>query len=365
MSRDESSLPAVTGADEVPVPGGPASPPNAAGGATLRGQVMELINDVLTNPDPDAQWARSQLRKQLALHPDEPERALLEHLVATRKPASPQRSLPHPGGSAIPGSPEAPFHQPVAQGARTRKRIESVLGSRMLLTAFQPVRELPDGRTTGFEALTRFVSRDGASADTWFREAEAVGLGPELEIAALQCALSAAGEIPSHLFVAFNLSPATFTDSRVHDLLQSSGLAMDKTILEFSGRASGEQWKVVVRALEPLRDRGLRIAVDGSGAGFTPADQILSLRPDIIKLDRAFIDNIIESADQDEPAVIGLAQEVGAVLAAEGIETEAELAAVIAAGMTAGQGYLLGRPSVHPLDWSAWIIQTETVPAET
>jgi hypothetical protein len=61
--------------------------------------------------------------------------------------------------------------------------------------------------------------------------------------------------------------------------------------------------------------------------------------------------------ETDEPAVIGLAREVGALLAAEGIETEAELAAVIAAGVTAGQGYLLGRPSVHPLDWSPWVIQ--------
>lgn len=100
------------------------------------------------------------------------------------------------------------------------------------------------------------------------------------------------------------------------------------------------------------------MAVDGSGAGFTPADRILSLRPDIIKLDRTFIAGILEEPGLDEPAVISLAQEVGAVLAAEGIETDAELAAVIDAGLTAGQGYLLGRPSVHPLDWSSWVIQT-------
>lgn len=47
-----------------------------------------------------------------------------------------------------------------------------------------------------------------------------------------------------------------------------------------------------------------------------------------------------------------------------GIETEAELSAVMQAGMTAAQGYMLGRPSVHPLDWSAWIIR-ETVRAPT
>ncbi|WP_268892368.1 EAL domain-containing protein [Arthrobacter sp. 9AX] len=247
---------------------------------------MELINDVLNDPDPDRHWARLQLRSHLARHPDEPERAFLEHLVVTREPATRQHSFPAPGGSAIAESPEAPFLQRPT-GVGSRKEIESVLGNRMLLTAFQPVRELPDGRTRGFEALTRFVSRDGASADVWFREAAAIGLGPELEIAALQCALNAAREIPPHLFVAFNLSPATFTDNRVQDVLQGCGLGMDKIIIEFRGRASSEQWTSLIRALEPLRELGLRVAVDGSGPGFTPYEQILSLEPDIIKLDRA------------------------------------------------------------------------------
>ncbi|GAC1450663.1 MAG: hypothetical protein PVSMB10_04830 [Pseudarthrobacter sp.] len=233
-----------------------------------------------------------------------------------------------------------------------------------MLTAFQPVRELPDGRITGFEALIRFVSSDGASADTWFREAEAVGLRPELEIAALQCAVSAARDIPPHLFVAFNLSPATFTDHQVQHLLQNCSMAMDRIIIELNGRSSDEQWAALTRTLAPLRERGLRVAVDGSGAGFTPAAPIQSLRPDIIKLDRTFIDGILDDHDEDEPAVIGLARDVGAVLSAEGIETGEELAAVVEAGMTAGQGYLLGRPSVHPLDWSAWLIESEPASAE-
>lgn len=274
MSGDESSLPAVTGADEIPGPGGPGLPPQAAN-ATLRGQVLELINDVLTDPDPSGEWARSQLRKQLAAYPDEPERALLEHLMGTRKLASPQDSLPAPVAPA-PGEPlPTPSPQPVTPDPGTRRRIRSILGDRMLLTAFQPIRELPDERITGFEALTRFVGSDGASADTWFREAEAVGLGPELEIAALRCALVAAREIPSHFFLAFNLSPATFTDPRVQDLLQHSGLAIDKIVIELKGPANDGQWNALLRALKPLRQQGLQVAVDGSGAGFTPAKRIL------------------------------------------------------------------------------------------
>lgn len=80
----------------------------------------------------------------------------------------------------------------------------------MLLTAFQPIRELSAGNVAGFEALARFVSRDGASADTWLRETAAAGLGEDLEIAALHCALSAA-------------------------LLESGDVAMDRIVIELVG----------------------------------------------------------------------------------------------------------------------------------
>ncbi|MCP8998136.1 EAL domain-containing protein [Pseudarthrobacter sp. RMG13] len=323
-----------------------------------------MINDVLTDPDPEGEWARSQLRNHLASHPDEPERALLEHLMGTRELSGPKHRLAAPAGPVVTERLSAPVLQPGAQAGGIRKRIQSVLGNRLLLTALQPVYELPGGRITGFEALTRFVSSDGKDADTWFREAEAVGLGPELEIAALECAMSAAQGIPPHLFVAFNLSPASLADIRVQGMLENCGLAMDKIIIELIGRASDEIWSSLIQALVPFRKCGLRVAVDGSGKGFTPAEQVLSLRPDIIKLDRTVIDGILLGTERDEPAVIGLANEVGAVLAAEGIETETELAAVIELGMTAGQGFLLGRPSVDPLEWSAWVVQAEAAPAE-
>lgn len=213
----------------------------------------------------------------------------------------------------------------------------------------------------GFEGLARFVSSDGASADTWFREATAIGLGPDQEIAALQCALSAAREIPSHLFVAFNLSPKTLMYSMVQGLLENYDVPIERIIIELTGKVEENDWSAFTQALKPLRQRGLRIAIDGSGDG--SAAYISKMRPDIIKLGRNFMEGLMNPVDRQRnvSGVIMLAQEIGAVLAAEGIETQSELAAAIEAGMTAGQGYLLGRPSVHPLDWSAWIIQTETV----
>lgn len=356
MSRDESSFPSGTGAGDVPGPGGPKLPLQAAEGITLRAQVLELINDVLGDTEPGGEPGRLHLRDQLAAHPNDPAKAFLEHLIWTRKPDRqvplPASGVPHAGGS-----PAAFQKEQGARSAGMTKRVKSVLGSQRLLTAFQPILELPEGRVVGFEALTRFVTSDGADAETWFAEAEAVGLGTELELAALQCAVSAARTVPSHLFMAFNLSPATLTESRTHDVLQRSGLAMDKIVIELRGRADDTQWDSAIRSMEPLRHCGLRVAVDGSGPAFVPAGQILRLRPDIIKVDRAFINGIVEGDNRDEPAVMELAREVGAVLAGEGIETEAELAAVIDAGLTSGQGYLLGRPSIDPLEWSSWVIE--------
>jgi EAL domain-containing protein (putative c-di-GMP-specific phosphodiesterase class I) len=365
MSKDEVS--ADAGAEPAQGPGEPEVQRVVQRRKVgLREQVLDIVRDVLADPCPAREWARNQLRELLATHPGHPERAFLEHLVTTRQRTTgfEEEDLPAPGGLGA-GSLmcEEPRRIRVPVERRSTKRIKALLGDRMLLTAFQPVRELPDGKVTGFEALARFVSKDGASADTWFREAAAIGLGPDLEIAALQCALSAARDIPQHLFIAFNVSPVTVTQTRTIELLNASRLPLDRIIIELTGRTSDRGWSDLIRVLTPLRAKGLRVAVDGSGPGYTPAAHIRRLRPDIIKVDRTFIENILGDRSADDPAVIELAWEVGAVLAAEGIETEEELAAVLRAGMTVGQGYLLGRPSVHPLDWSAWIIQTETVDA--
>lgn len=363
MSRDEFSVPQDAGAEQTP--GGAGAPETSAGDEmTLRQQVVEIIDAVLAETDPGGEWARTQLRDLIKAHPDDPEGALLEHLMATRNhPISPHDSVLPPGvGAPLRGSSVKPRPVPVPFSLDVRKRIKAVLRDKLLLTAFQPINELPDGNVIGVEALTRFVGHDGASADVWFREAAASGLGTDLEIAALHCALTAAREVPRNMFVAFNLTPATCHDPRVRETLGGAQLTPDRIVVEITGSpgtAEGLSW---ADALGPLRRRGLRLAVSASGAGFVSMDQITRLRPDIIKLERHLIEGIKDSEGQQIRAasIIELARQIGAAVVAEGIETRAELSAVSALGVAAGQGYLLGRPSVQPLDWSAWTIQAQT-----
>lgn len=303
-------------------------------GETLRRQVLEIISDVLADSDPQKAWAREQLLDLLATHMDDPEQALLHHLISTRN--VPKSSQPDP--------------------AEDSSGAEAAAGKRMLLTAFQPIRQLPGGEVIGVEALARFISHEGTSADVWFRGAAAMGLGPDLEIAALHLALSAAGEIPPRLFASFNLSPTACADPRVQALMLGGTVDPDRMVIEIMGDLADRELSGLAAVLSPLRQHGVRLAVDGSGPTATSAKQILHLLPDIIKVDRDFLADAVAPGNGPgtAPFVFALAEQTGATLSAEGIESREELAAVVKLGITRGQGYLLGRPSVDPRDWAAW-----------
>lgn len=127
-------------------------------------------------------------------------------------------------------------------------------------------------------------------------------------------------------------------------------------VLELTEAMTREQSAPIVAALAPLRRRGLRLAVDTAASFFTSLRHIAHVRPDVIKLDR----NLIAGIDTDAlrsslgEAMVGFAEQIGAVVTAQGIETPEELAIVTSLGITEGQGYLLGRPTTRPADWKEW-----------
>jgi EAL domain-containing protein (putative c-di-GMP-specific phosphodiesterase class I) len=100
------------------------------------------------------------------------------------------------------------------------------------------------------------------------------------------------------------------------------------------------------RHLDPLRSRGARIAVDDAGEGYAGLQQVMRMRADIIKLDRALVADV--HADPAKIALIGslvhFARSTGASICAEGVETLDELRVLIHLGVAHGQGWALGRP---------------------
>lgn len=237
----------------------------------------------------------------------------------------------------------------------TRQQVEALIETRHVSTAFQPVRSLSTGKPIGVEALTRFRG-SAESPDVHFADADSVGLRADLELVALETALDAARVLPSHLYIAANLSPDVCRDPRLPDVLRHSGIPSGRIVVEVTERHAVEDYALLRRALQPLRNSGVRIAVDDAGAGFASMRHILELAPDLIKLDR----DVIAGIDADPArqalatAMVVFAAGIAAQLVAEGIETPGELATITKMGIHVGQGYLLGRRSLNASDWTGW-----------
>ncbi len=102
----------------------------------------------------------------------------------------------------------------------------------------------------------------------------------------------------------------------------------------------------LIRFVKHYRAEGFLIALDDMGAGFSNLDRISMLEPDIIKLDRSLVHEIERSYHKQEvfKCLVGLANKVGAVVVAEGVETEAELNAAMEFGAHLIQGFCFARP---------------------
>lgn len=323
----------------------------------IRKQAAEIIDAVLSGSAPEQASARDRLREHLAAYPGRPDIALAEHLAALRPLTTFPPVIPEvPGPARVPGVRPPAGELSLQPEESLSSRIGAVLKGRMLVTAFQPIHDLAVGGVGGAEALTRFVSTGSETVEDWFAGARDARLGSDLEFAALECALTAAKELPENLYVALKLSPSTCLDPLLVGLLERSGMAPERIVLELTEALTIEQPAALVAALAPLRRNGVRLAVDHAGSYFASMRHIRHLRPDIIKLDR----NLIAGIDTDTlrhalgEALVGFAEQIGAVAIAEGIETSAELSAVTDLGMAAGQGYFLGRPTTLRADWNGW-----------
>jgi EAL domain-containing protein (putative c-di-GMP-specific phosphodiesterase class I)/CheY-like chemotaxis protein len=229
-------------------------------------------------------------------------------------------------------------------------RVQQVLGTPGALhLVFQPIFELRSGTVVGAEALSRFTLPPPRPPDEWFRDAAEVGMATVLESAAGGAALEGMADLPRGAHLSINVSPATIVDPMFARLFD--GAAVDHVVIEVTEHAPVRDYGRLAAALQPLRDRGLRLAVDDAGSGYAGLRHILRLGPDILKLDIDLTRGIGKDRARHamSVALIRFAEEMGMVIVAEGIETEDELAALRELGVPWGQGYLLGRPGPLPL----------------
>jgi PAS domain S-box-containing protein len=228
-----------------------------------------------------------------------------------------------------------------AEMGRGRDRISDIIEQRAFHPVFQPILEIVRRRIVGYEALTRFDN--GSNPEVVFAEADAVGLGHELETATLRAALAASAALPRPAWLNLNVSPGlVIAGEPLRSILAASPRRL---VLEVTEHTAIEDYSAFREAMAALGPKVL-LAVDDAGAGFASLRHILELRPAFVKLDRWLVAGL-ESDDARQAMIFGLrhfARATSCQLIAEGIETEDELAALKALDIPLGQGYLLGRP---------------------
>jgi EAL domain-containing protein (putative c-di-GMP-specific phosphodiesterase class I) len=215
----------------------------------------------------------------------------------------------------------------------------------------QPLVDLQRGTVVGYELLSRFALDRPVPVppDRVFAAAERQDQGAALEAMVLGRAIAVAAKRPANCFVTVNVDPAHLEHPAVRAAFGESSLA--GIVVELTEHRPFSALSGLRQTVERLRAQGALIALDDAGAGHAGLREMVELKPELIKLDRALIMGLHESeAKRTMVQMVGeLANRLDAWLLAEGVEEESEADALMKLGVPLGQGYFFGRPG--PL-WS-------------
>jgi len=225
-----------------------------------------------------------------------------------------------------------------------------------LRLALQPVVDLRDGSTVGAEALARWHHREHGwiAPDRFIPVAEATGQIATLGDWVLRTAArhAAARADRGGWRIAVNVSALQLRGQEiaatVERVLRATGLPAAALELELTESAIVDEGERLLADLAALRALGVGVAIDDFGTGYSSLQYLKRLPVDRLKIDRAFVRNL--DHDPDNHAIVAtiaaLENQFGLALTAEGVETEDEVAALLALGCYTAQGYYYARPQL-------------------
>ena len=256
--------------------------------------------------------------------------------------------------------------------------------ARQLALEYQP-QVGAGGEMLGVEALLRWDHpvRGRVPPSTFIPVAEDSGLVLPLgrwviESACAQLAAWAARPDRAHLSIAVNVSVRQFRHPDfVDEVMQAVlryGIAPRKLKLELTESLLADGIEVTVARMGTLKEMGVTLALDDFGIGYSALSSLKRLPLDQLKIDRAFVKDILTDANDAAIArtIIGLAQSLGLDVVAEGVETAAQRDFLARQGCSQYQGYLFCRPLpigeleafIDALRYSADVIPEPAAPAK-
>ncbi len=237
-----------------------------------------------------------------------------------------------------------------------QSRLRGALNRGLIQPYYQPLVDLKTGKTIGVEVLARWILEDGSvgpSPAAFIPVAEETGLIWELS----ESMITQAGK---HILewqdsgvdikYSLNVSARQFADEHFceHAIQQFErlGIRPKSVQIELTESVLLDNVEHSLGKIEQLKSKGFTIALDDFGTGFASLHYLTVFPLDTLKVDRAFVINIIEDKRQFAiaKAIVNLAHDLDLIVVAEGIETEEQRQVLFDLGCDIGQGYLFSRP---------------------
>ncbi|GID29216.1 putative bifunctional diguanylate cyclase/phosphodiesterase [Paractinoplanes brasiliensis] len=234
---------------------------------------------------------------------------------------------------------------------------EAVEGGQMRLR-FQPIVDLPTGEVAGLEALVRWQhpARGLLGPNEFIELSEENGSVVAIGGWVLREALRTFAEWRhteaggNMRYVSVNVSARQFRTpgfvDEVRAVLAGTGARPEWLLLEVTESLVLHDADQVWRDLGELRSMGVRIAIDDFGTGYSSLSYLSQMPVDVLKIDKSFIDDILDSRQQMAlvETIVNLARTLDLAVVAEGIELDGHRAALQEMGCSYGQGYLFSKP---------------------
>ncbi|MBB3946029.1 diguanylate cyclase (GGDEF)-like protein [Rhizobium skierniewicense] len=240
----------------------------------------------------------------------------------------------------------------IHRDARVEQTLKQADLTSELSTVFQPIVDIAQHRTTGFEALARWNSPHlgQVSPGQFIPIAERAGIIGSLTRPLLKKALDAAVKWPADIRLSFNLSAQDLNSSEavigIIAIIETSGFPASRLDLEITETAFIHDTWQARQSVEMLRQIGCGISLDDFGTGYSSLTSLHSLPLTKIKIDHTFVHEV-----QSNPAsykivksVLILSREMGLDAIVEGVETAEQMAVIRNLGATLVQGYYFSRP---------------------
>lgn len=231
------------------------------------------------------------------------------------------------------------------------------MSANRVLPHFQPLGNLRDTSVFGYESLIRGPADSPLHyPDALFRAAREQDCEIELEIHCCRVAVRDFVRSQRHGKLLLNMSADAIVAAAVGqfgDLIsatKSFGLLPSRVVIEITEHDRVSQLEQLREVLDRFRRKGVGLALDDFGDGRSSLRMWTDLRPDLVKIDKHFVDGI--HADNEKFEVLRvfkyISETFGGALVAEGIASEPDLAVLRDMGISYGQGFFLGRPRREP-----------------